>query len=144
MAALCSRSEQCSAGIMRKLLAKGLSASDARWVLDNLYERKFVDDSRFARSFANDKVRLSSWGRLKIRMALKAKRIPDSLIAEAFDELDPDEYAAAAERVATRSASGLDLNQRTDRAILYRHLVSRGFESDIAMRELEKLCRRDN
>ena len=142
LASLCARSEQCESDIVRKIYSKGLGSSDVDWILQNLRERAFVDDARFARSFARDKVRFSAWGRRKIRAALIAKRISEATIGDAFEQIDPDDYADALARAARAKAANLDLAERDDRVKLFRHLVSRGFESDIAMAEIKQLCRR--
>ena len=142
LASLCARSEQCESDLVRKIYAKGLGPSDVVWVMQNLRERAFVDDARFARSFARDKVRFSAWGRRKIRAALIAKRISEATISAAFEQIDPDDYADALARTARAKVARLDLTDRDDRVRLFRHLVSRGFESDMAMAEIKKLCRR--
>lgn len=142
MATLCARSEQCEADIVHKLYAKGLPAGDVDWVIANLKQQSFVDDRRFAAAFARDKVRFSAWGRRKIRAALIAKRIKESIITEAFEEISAADYADAIERAARAKASNLDLSLRDDRLKLYRHLLSRGFESELAIAEVKKECGR--
>ena len=139
LASLCARSEQCAFDLGRKLSAWGLSAADAAGVIGELRERRFVDDRRFAEAFTRDKVKFSAWGRMKIRMGLLAKRIPAALIDEAFATVDPDDYAAAAMRAGEAAARRLDLNTREDAVKLYRHLLSRGFESATAMETLRSL-----
>lgn len=141
MADLCARSEQCAFEISRKLRLKGLSASDIEFVIDELVARRFIDEYRYARSFSRDKVRFSAWGRNKIRAALLARRIPSRTIGEAFAEIDDDDYAGAVARAARAKSCSLDLSEARDRLALYRYLLTRGFESDIARREVERLCR---
>lgn len=104
MASLCARSEQCEFDIARKLYTKRLPADDVRWVIDELTGRRFLDSARFARSFARDKVRFSSWGRRKISVALRAKRIPEATVSEALAEIEPSDYDEAASRVARQGA----------------------------------------
>lgn len=142
MAGLCARSEQCSFDIAKKLQSKGLARDDIRYIIEELISRKFIDHHRFARSFARDKVRFSAWGLLKIRAALLARRIPDSVISEAFAEIDPEDYADAVSRAARAKAMSLDLTVYDDRLKLYRHLMSRGFESSVSSAEVRKLSRR--
>lgn len=144
MASLCARSEQCEYDIARKLRTGRLPIDDIRWVLNELRERRFIDQSRFAGSFARDKVRFAAWGKLKISAALRAKRISESDIATALASVDSDDYEAAAARVAASKANSLDLSTREGRVKLYRHLLSRGFESDVAMRELKNTVRNAN
>jgi regulatory protein len=139
MADLCSRSEQCRSEIARKLQTKGLYVADIESVVKELIDRGFINEERYARSFANDKVRFSAWGRLKIRAALAVKRIPSSAVAAALEQIDEEEYADAAFRAARAKASYLDLSEYDDRQKLYRHLLSRGFESKIAAEAMKKL-----
>lgn len=139
MASLCARSEQCEADIYKKLLNKGLSHGDIHEIIEELINREFIDNARFARSFANDKVRFSAWGRNKIRAALMAKRISSVDTAEALAQIDEKEYAAALSRAVKSKVSGLDLSVYEDRLKLYRHLLSRGFESSFASSAVKKL-----
>ena len=141
MADLCARSEQCAFDITKKLSARGLPPGDVRSVISELEERGFIDAGRYARAFSRDKVRFSAWGRLKIRAALLAKRIPEAVVREAFEDVDPDDYADALTRAARAKSAGLDLSSYDDRLKLYRHLLSRGFESSLASAEVKKFWR---
>lgn len=131
MASLCAKSEQCTFDISTKLYKAGLPADKREEIIGYLTAHRYLDDARFARSFASYKVRFAGWGKRKIRMALAAKRIEGSLIADALDAIDPDDYADALSRVAESKKRDLDLQSREDRQKLYRHLLSRGFESDL-------------
>lgn len=141
MADLCARSEQCEFDIARKLRAHGVSSSDIASIIAELRERKFIDDFRFARSYARDKVRFSSWGRMKIRASLRALRIPERTVSEAILEIDDADYEEALMRCARSKGAQLDLGEYDDRARLYRHLLSRGFESTLSSRAVSTLRR---
>ena len=136
MASLCAKSEQCSFDISTKLYKAGLPKEKSEEILEYLTENRYIDDARFARAFASFKVRFASWGRRKIRMALAAKRIDSSLISEALEAIDPDDYLAALRRVVEAKKKDADLADREQRAKAYRQLLARGFESDLILREL--------
>lgn len=141
MADLCARSEQCEADIRQKLYRLGLSSGQVQKIVTELIEEKFIDNARFARSFAHDKCRFSCWGRHKIRLALAAKRISPHDIAQGLDALEPAEYADAINRTASAKARSLDLNgpdAREERMKLFRHLISRGFESELASKAVKE------
>ncbi|MDE6339842.1 MAG: recombination regulator RecX [Muribaculaceae bacterium] len=129
MADLCARSEHCEFEIRDKLRKQGLPSAEINKIIDFLLDNKFIDNARFARSFTNDKVRFSGWGRNKIRQALALKRIPASLITEALSEIDEKEYLKAIQRAGTSKAKSLDLEEYDDRVRLYRHLMTKGYES---------------
>ena len=87
MAALCSRREYCSYDISEKLRKRGLEEGEIEAVLNKLTSERFVDDRRYARAYANEKMRLAGWGEKKVEFALKKKRIPSPVIAEAIAEI---------------------------------------------------------
>lgn len=136
MADLCSRSEQCSADIREKILKSGISRGDAEEILDFLKREKFIDDARFARAFARDKVRFSGWGKLKIRLHLRSKRISDSDIAAALEQIDSADYISALKRAGIAKVKTLNVFEAGDAQKLIRHLASRGFESGLIMKFL--------
>ena len=141
MAGLCAGAEQCSSDIRNKILKQGFSPEEAEKMLKYLQSNKYIDDSRYARAYAVDKVRFSGWGRMKVRMGLRAKGMPDAIVSQALDYIPEKEYAEALEKVLLAKARSLDLKDVKDRQKLYRHLASRGFESNqiiSAMRELMK------
>lgn len=139
MADLCARSEQCEAEILQKLLRLGLGHADAEGVVAELVERRFIDDARYAAAFARDKVRFAGWGRLKIRAALAAKRIPSATVNEAIAAVEAADYDDALMRAARAKARSLDLDDPADRNRLLRHIASRGFEPSKACEALAML-----
>jgi len=92
MAALCSRSEQCSPDIRKKIVTSGLNNDDADEMIEKLKAEKFIDDERFIRSYISDKFKINQWGRIKIRHYLKMKGLPDGLIQKELDEMDENKY----------------------------------------------------
>ena len=85
-----------------------MSSSQTADLLRRLEEQRFIDDARFARAFASDKVRFSAWGKMKIRMALRQKRISSADIDSALEAVEEADYAAAAERASRSARAGLE------------------------------------
>lgn len=139
MASLCSRSEQCEQDILNKLLKAGLPMPDCRNILSFLKSEHFIDNARFARAYASDKMHFSGWGRNKIRLMLASKHIDSVSISHALDALDADEYFSKLIDVAHAKAKNLNLHNRNDKMKLYRHLLSRGFESSLVA-EVVRSC----
>lgn len=129
MADLCARSEQCEHDIREKLKRSKLSYQDIEDIISFLTERHFIDNARFAKSFTNDKVRFSGWGRNKIRMALRMKKISSDDINFAFENIDESEYNQSLARVAKYKCKDIDLSDYDQRNKLFRYLLSKGFES---------------
>ena len=92
--ALCSRSEHCEWELREKLRGWGVGIPDAEKILATLHKARYYDDERFARAFARDKLIYNRWGRRKIALALRAKRVDDDVVADALDEIDNEEYVS--------------------------------------------------
>lgn len=142
LAALCARSEQCSVDLSEKLRKMGISPADEDAILSRLRELKFLDDSRYARALARDKVRFAGWGRMKIRQQLMVKRIPAAEIDAALAEIDPQDYKEALIRVSRAKAKMLDLKKFDHRNKLVKHLLSRGFEPNLALKIVQEIVKR--
>ncbi len=141
MAGLCAGAEQCSADIKSKILKHGFTLEEARKMIAYLQENKYIDDARYSRAYAVDKVRFSGWGRMKIRMGLRAKGMSDTITSQALDYISDKDYTEALQKVLIAKLKNLDLKEVKDRQKLYRHLASRGFESQLvisAMRDYMK------
>lgn len=138
MAGLCANAEQCSADIRQKILKHGFSQDDATKILTYLLTNKYIDDARYSRAYAVDKVRFSRWGKMKVRMGLHAKGISDSDISQALEYIPEKEYAEVIEKTLLAKARSLDLKDVKDRQKLYRHMASRGFESQLIIIAMRK------
>ena len=126
--ALCSKSEQCSSDIYRKLL-KALEGNEAgaQEILDSLIADKFIDDARYAEAFARDKARLEGWGPLKIRFRLRDKGIPDSAIAEGMRQIDADQADEKLMRLLQAKCKSLQGDPQIKFKLL-KYALGRGFD----------------
>lgn len=139
LAGLCARSEQSEFDIIQKLRKYEISITDKKEIFIYLRKNKFIDNARFARSFARDKIVFSHWGKNKIKLYLRQKKIDASLITQALETIDPEEYNQSLLKIATAKARTLDLTTYDDRLKLYRHLLSRGFESPLISSTIKTL-----
>lgn len=141
--ALCARSEHCTYEMRTKLRTWGIASDQAERIIESLIKGRFVDDARFARSFVNDKFRFAGHGRMKIRLALAAKRIDREIINEAISEIDPDEYTSRLREILSAKAKRIDdLDTYEGRTRLFRFGVSRGFESDAVATAIREMFRK--
>lgn len=131
-AALCNRAEYCTAEIAEKLRKKGLGPTDIRTVVRKLTDLRLIDDSRYAQAFVRQKVQNQLWGRRKIAVELRRKRIDADIIADALDQIDETDYLDILKTVIKRKARTLaDPDDRTARAAIARYAIARGFEPSL-------------
>lgn len=131
-AALCNKAEYCSAEIAAKLRTKGLDSADIADVLGTLHAQRLVDDRRYAMAFARQKFRNQLWGRRKIEIELRRKRIASDIIAEATAQIGEREYTAALRSIITKKARSYPAPpDRAARTSIARFAIARGFEPSL-------------
>ncbi|MFM6954405.1 MAG: regulatory protein RecX [Sphingobacteriaceae bacterium] len=130
--AYCAYQERSQQEVRDKLYDWGLHSTQVEQLISTLIQDNFLNEERFALVFAQGKLRIKGWGRVKIKQALKFKRVPDKLIQKALKSLDYDEYEQkllAVYNKKERLLSEKDAFKR--RYKLQQYLISRGFETDL-------------
>lgn len=126
---LCVRGERCRNELAGKLYKWLVPQAEAARILDDLADRRFFDDARFAAAYARDKALFGHWGRRKIAMGLRMKRIDAAVVREAIDSIDEDEYRSRMlDTLAAKARSLKEGNSFEGRTKLYRFGVTHGYE----------------
>lgn len=137
MASLCSRSEQCSQDIHKKITAAGLSDEQADEITEKLKSEKFIDDERFINSYVSDKFRFNKWGKVKIRYYLKVKGLPDLLIQNGLNGIDDEKYVEALIKTMKEKARTIKKKNKFEKmGQIIRFAQNRGFEPELIHRHL--------
>jgi regulatory protein len=130
--ALCAGREYCVSDMAEKLKSWGLGDSDIANITGILEKESFINEKRFASSFVKDKFNQNRWGRMKIAAHLKAKKIPSSIIDEALNSLDREEYESVIRNLLASHRRSVKARNRYElKAKLIRFGLSRGFESSL-------------
>ena len=128
LAALCSQSEHCTSEMKEKMTRWGIDEDAQQRVVDYIVANRYVDDRRYARSFVNDKLKYNKWGPRKIEQSLWMKHIDESILREALDDVDNEEYISVlrplltSKRKTTKAETDYEMNQK-----LLRFAIGRGF-----------------
>src|SRR5690554_807401 len=140
MANLCARRECCVFDIRTKLMHYELDFEVIERIIEHLKKEKYIDELRFARSFINDKMRFNKWGKVKIDFALRQKKIPQDIIAEAFLDFSDEQLNASLEDVLSAKWKTIKGKSEQDkRTKLIRFALGRGFEMNHVLAYIEKL-----
>ena len=141
---ICSRQEKCCSDIRKKLENWHLSYDDQDSIIQSLIDDKFLDEKRYTGFYVRDKYKFNKWGRIKISHHLKQKQIPEYIIMEAFDSISEKLYVENLEEIlASKMRSTREEDPYKLKAKLYRFAQSRGFESNLILRYIEKLVHKD-
>ena len=130
----CAYQERCHAEVRTKLLQLGCYGEDLEEMLGELILDGYLSEERYAHSFTRGKFRIKGWGKMRIRYALKGKKIHSRLIEKAIaEEIDPDEYLKTAFETANKKLKELksEKNMFVRKKKLRDLMVRKGFEWEV-------------
>lgn len=130
----CAYQERCQQDARNKLYEFGLWPEAVENIITQLIQDNFINEERFAMQFASGKFRIKKWGRIKIKIELKQKRVSDYCIKKALSQIDDEEYIKTLKRL-------LELKQKLIKEKhpiklkykLLNYLASKGYEKDLIM-----------
>ncbi|PQL90597.1 regulatory protein RecX [Apibacter adventoris] len=98
------------------------------WLIQN----NFLNEERFAKAYVKGKFNQKQWGRNKIIIGLKQKRVPEKLIDIALNEIDEEAYQATLEIVADKKWNSLIENTAiSKKKKLISFLIQKGYENQL-------------
>lgn len=140
MAQLCSRSEQCTVDIRRKMVVYELVDEIVEEVIDKLKNEKFLDDERYVKAYVSDKFRLNKWGKMKMRHYLKMKGLSDDLIQRGLETIDEEKYVAVLIKTMKDKAKTIKKKTKFEKmGQIIRFTQNRGFEPELIHRYLNEV-----
>lgn len=136
----CAYQERCQQEMRDKLYEWGLYSNDVENIIANLISDNFLNEERFAKAFAGGKFRIKKWGKVKIKIELKRRKISDYCIKKGMQEIDDADYIKTLKTILAKKLkenSKGKLQVRNYKAAQY--AMSRGFESDLIWETIKKL-----
>lgn len=102
-------------------------------IMIELIQQNFLNEERFARSFARGKFNQKKWGKMKIRQALRQKRVPEKLIELGLTEIDEAMYLETLEELFLKKSDELvhERDSFKKQAKIRNYLLQKGFESEL-------------
>lgn len=131
-ASYCTLCERCISEVKNKLTSWGIETTAQQRIIEKLIDEKFIDENRYCQAFVNDKLRFNRWGKIKIAVALREKKIPNEFITEALESIDEKEYLRILSLLIEAKRKEIKCTDEfTEKQKLLRFATSRGFEAQL-------------
>lgn len=128
----CAYQERCQQEMRDKLYEWGLFPDAVENIIADLISNNYLNEERFAISFAGGKFRIKKWGRIKIKIELKKRKISGYCINKAMQEIDDKDYLKTlSELLNKKSKETKGGNERIRNYKIAQYAISRGFEPEI-------------
>jgi regulatory protein len=128
----CAYQERSQQDVRDKLYDYGLHEREVEELISRLIQEGFLNEERFAIAFAGGKFRILGWGKVKIKLALKQKRVSDYCIKKALSQIDDTAYIEKLKKVVLKRSKEIKEKDTFKRNYkLAQYALSRGFEQDL-------------
>lgn len=133
LAKYCAYQERCQWEVENKLNEFNLIPEAWDEIMIYLIQNKFLNEERFAKSFARGKFNQKNWGRIKIRVELKKRKIPTKLIEAALKEIDENDYWETLKNLYEKKKNTLKSERESfkKKAKIRNYLLQKGYEADL-------------
>ena len=136
----CSYQERCHEEVISKLIGMKMDSDEIDQIMVHLITENFLNEERFACSFARGKHRIKHWGKIRISSELKFKKIAQTLINKALQEISPEEYLDTFHSLANRHWDAIrETNTIKKRNKFCDFLLRKGFESNLVYEKSKEL-----
>lgn len=128
----CAYQERCQQEMRDKLYEWGLYADAVENIIAELISTNFIDEERFAKTYAGGKFRIKKWGRIKIKIELKKRKLSEYCIKQAMKEIQEDAYWETLKQIAAKKSKEVkEKHLEIKKQKVAQYLISRGFETDL-------------
>lgn len=130
--AYCAYQERCQQEVRDKLYEWGLWPEAVETIISQLISNKYLNEERFAKAFAGGKFRIKKWGRVKIKLELKKRKVSEYCIKQAMKEIDERVYVQTLKKILDERAKKIKQKKSIKRNyLLGQYALSKGFEADL-------------
>ncbi len=128
----CAYQERCQQEMRDKLYEWGLYSTDVENIIANLITDNFLNEERFAKAYAGGKFRIKKWGKVKIKIELKKRKISEYCIKKAMQEISDKDYLKTIKELIAKKSKEIKGGKDYQRKYkIAQYIASRGFEQDL-------------
>ena len=135
----CVYQERSQQELRDKLYEWGLHKRDVELLIAQMIEEGFMNEERFAIAYAGGKFRIKNWGRIKIKIALKQKKVSDYCIRKALNQIDEGDYNKMLQKIiAEYSKKEKEKNPIKKNYKVAQNAIRKGFEPEMVWEKLNQ------
>ena len=135
----CAYQERCQQEMRDKLYEWGLFPHAVESIIASLVSDNYLSEERFAKAYAGGKFRIKKWGRIKIKIELKKRKISDYCIRKAMQEINEDDYIKTLKNLIAKKSKDIKGGKTHIRNYkVAKYIALRGFEQDLIWEVLKE------
>ena len=131
----CAYQDRCHQEVRTKLLKLQVYGDDLEQIMAELIRENFLNEQRFAESYVRGKFRMKKWGRVKIKIELKKRKISDYCIRKGMQEIEEEEYLETLQSLILKKRPDV-VGKINPKKAIADYLIRKGYESELVWKNL--------
>ena len=136
----CSYQDRCHNEVEKKLKTFDVISQVKEQIISNLISENYLDETRFCKSFVRGKFKIKNWGKRKITLELKSRKVSNYNLKEGLKEINEIDYLDKLENLFNKKLASLDhLSLINKKKKILSFLLYRGWETNLIYEKLNQI-----
>jgi regulatory protein len=136
----CIYQDRCHLEVENKLRTYSNSKNEIDKIIYELINENYLNESRFVKSFSRGKFKHKDWGKIRIRLELKKRKISEKNIEIALNEIHEEDYQKKLDELFIKYVNKFKkLDKEKMKKKIFDYLKYRGWEYDRIFNKLDEL-----
>jgi len=136
----CSYQDRCHNEVEKKLKTFDVISEVKEQIISNLISENYLNETRFCKSFVRGKFQIKNWGKRKITLELKSRKVSNYNLKEGLKEINEIDYLDKLENLFNKKLASLDhLSLINKKKKILSFLLYRGWETNLIYEKLNQI-----
>ncbi|MBT4231763.1 MAG: RecX family transcriptional regulator [Flavobacteriaceae bacterium] len=136
----CSYQDRCHNEVEKKLKTFDVISEVKEQIISNLISENYLNETRFCKSFVRGKFKIKNWGKRKITLELKSRKVSNYNLKEGLKEINEIDYLDKLETLFNKKLASLDhLSLINKKKKILSFLLYRGWETNLIYEKLNQI-----
>ena len=136
----CSYQDRCHNEVEKKLKTFDVISQVKEQIISNLISENYLNETRFCKSFVRGKFQIKNWGKRKITLELKSRKVSNYNLKEGLKEINEIDYLDKLENLFNKKLASLDhLSLINKKKKILSFLLYRGWETNLIYEKLNQI-----
>ena len=136
----CSYQDRCHNEVEKKLKTFDVISEVKEQIISNLISENYLNETRFCKSFVRGKFKIKNWGKRKIILELKSRKVSNYNLKEGLKEINEIDYLDKLETLFNKKLASLDhLSLINKKKKILSFLLYRGWEANLIYEKINQI-----
>ena len=136
----CSYQDRCHNEVEKKLKSFDVISEVKEQIIFNLINENYLNETRFCKSFVRGKFKIKNWGKRKITLELKSRKVSNYNLKEGLKEINEIDYLDKLENLFNKKLASLDhLSLINKKKKILSFLLYRGWEANLIYEKINQI-----